>query len=72
LNGRVTFSEVSGSETFLYVDTVAGALTAQVEGVHIHALGDSVSIDIPADRLFAFEIGGSCCLVGAPATGAQA
>ncbi len=71
VNCRVTFSEVSGSETFLYVDTLAGALTLQVEGVHIHTLGANIGVDIPAERLFAFDTGGQRPLVGSPATGAQ-
>ncbi|NDP37993.1 MAG: ABC transporter ATP-binding protein [Rhodoferax sp.] len=71
VNCQVTFSEVSGSETFLYVDSPAGALTLQVEGVHIHELGETLGIAIPADRLFAFETGGQRRLAGSPATGAQ-
>lgn len=71
LQGKVTFSEVSGSETFLYVDCVAGPLTLQVQGVHVHDIASNVAIEIPAIRLFAFEAGGEQRLVAAPATGAR-
>ncbi len=72
LGGRVTFSEVSGSETFLYVDSAAGSLTLQVEGVHVHDVASSVGIEIPPERLFAFEVDGNEHLVAAPATGVHA
>ena len=34
LKGTVTFSEVSGSETFVHVDTGAGPLVLHIDGVH--------------------------------------
>jgi len=71
VTGQVTFSEVSGSETFLYVDSPLGPLTLQVQGVHIHALASNLEIGIPAERLFAFESAAQRRLVAAPATGAQ-
>ncbi|MDD5336060.1 MAG: ABC transporter ATP-binding protein [Rhodoferax sp.] len=69
LTGQVTFSEVSGSETFLYVDSAVGPLTLQVQGVHIHDLDARLGIGIPAERLFAFEASGQQALLAAPATG---
>lgn len=71
VTGQLTFSEVSGSETFLYVDSPVGPLTLQVQGVHIHDLDSKVGIGIPAERLFAFEATGQRALVAVPATGAQ-
>ena len=68
---QVTFSEVSGSETFLYVDSPVGSLTLQIQGVHIHNLNSNVGIGIPPERLFAFEVTERRGLVAAPATGAQ-
>jgi glycerol transport system ATP-binding protein len=71
LTSQVTFSEVSGSETFLYVDSTAGSMTLQVQGVHIHDLDSKVGIGIPAERLFVFDTSDNKSLVAAPATGAQ-
>lgn len=71
LTSQVTFSEVSGSETFLYLDSQAGQLTLQIQGVHVHELKSNAGVGIPADRLFAFAITGEKVLVAAPTTGAQ-
>ncbi|MDD5029326.1 MAG: ABC transporter ATP-binding protein [Rhodoferax sp.] len=71
VTAQVTFSEVSGSETFLYVDSPVGQMTLQVRGVHIHDLASNVAIGIPGERLFAFENQGQKGLLAAPATGAQ-
>ena len=67
LQGQITFSEVSGSETFLYVDSATGSLTLQVPGVHIHDIDSNIGIEIPADRLFAFAVDAEQRLVAAPA-----
>ncbi|ESY75038.1 MULTISPECIES: hypothetical protein [unclassified Mesorhizobium] len=48
--GRVTFSEVSGSETFLYFDAPFGSAVIQVEGVHSVTLGDDIAVAINPDR----------------------
>lgn len=69
VTGQLTFSEVSGSETFLYVDSAVGPLTLQVQGVHIQDLDARLGIGIPAERLFAFEASGPQALLAAPATG---
>lgn len=71
MSGQVTFSEVSGSETFLYVDTPSGPLTLQIQGVHIHDLDSSVGIGVPPERLFVFHAAGQRLLVAAPATGGR-
>jgi len=62
--GTVTFSEVSGSETFLHVETPVGPLVLQVEGVHGFALNAAVPVAINPDRLFVFDPDGR--LVAAP------
>ncbi|KAA0218656.1 MAG: ABC transporter ATP-binding protein [Lautropia sp.] len=64
LSGRITFVEVSGSETFVQVDTPFGALTLQLEGIHDFSLGEPVPIALDPRRLFAFDRAGA--LVGAP------
>ena len=71
IQGQMTFSEVSGSETFLYVDSTTGPLTLQVAGVHIHDIDSNIGIEIPPERLFAFEATGEQRLVAAPAMSAR-
>ena len=53
--GTVTFSEVSGSETFIHVDTGFGPLVIQIKGVHRFALDAAVPVAIDQERLFAFD-----------------
>lgn len=64
LSGMLDFSEVSGSETFFHVETASGPVTVQIEGVQRIALGTTLSIAVPAHRLFAFSPAGD--LVAAP------
>jgi glycerol transport system ATP-binding protein len=54
--GTVTFSEVSGSETFIHVDTDFGPLVLQIEGIHSYPLGVSVPVAIDPARLFVFGL----------------
>jgi len=53
--GKVTFSEVSGSETSIHLDTGFGPLVIQIEGVHRFALDSAVPVAIDQERLFAFD-----------------
>ncbi len=64
--GTVSFSEVSGSETFLYLDAAFGAAVVQVEGVHSFDVDATVHLQIRPERLFAFEAEGDGALVAAP------
>jgi glycerol transport system ATP-binding protein len=54
IKGMVTFSEVSGSETFLHVETGFGPLVLQLEGVHTFPLDVSVPVMVDPERLFVF------------------
>ena len=54
VKGAVTFSEVSGSETFVHVETGFGLLVLQIEGVQSFALDTSVPVLIDPERLFVF------------------
>jgi glycerol transport system ATP-binding protein len=53
-SGVVGFVEVSGSETVLYVDTKAGELVVQIEGIHDYHSGQKLSVSLRTDRMFAF------------------
>jgi glycerol transport system ATP-binding protein len=62
--GTVTFSEVSGSETFIHVDTGFGPLVIQIKGVHAFPLGATVPVAFDQEKLFVF--GPDDRLVAAP------
>lgn len=67
IEGRLTLAEVSGSETFLHVDTRVGPLVLQVEGIHALALATPVPVGVETWRMFAFAPSGE--LVAAPGRG---
>ena len=54
--------EVSGSETLVYVDTAAGEVVLQMEGIHDVKVGESISVELPSNRLFLFETNGALCV----------
>ncbi|HEY4193123.1 MAG TPA: ABC transporter ATP-binding protein [Mesorhizobium sp.] len=68
-SGKVTFSEVSGSETFVYAQAPFGDAVLQIEGVHAMANGTQLSISVAPDRLFAFSAEADGALLAAPVTG---
>ena len=65
LSGRVELAEISGSDTFVHVQTSLGGMVAQLTGVHEFALGEQVSLYIHPARVHVFEARGP--LVMAPA-----
>ena len=69
ITGRVTFSEVSGAETFLHVETTLGEAVVQLEGVHQVATGRQVDLSLAAERLFVFSREGEGALLHAPENG---
>ena len=56
--GEITLVEVSGSETFVYVDAPAGAVVLQIEGIHEFDLGQKVSISFNLPNFFLFDSSG--------------
>ena len=60
--GVISLVEVSGSETLVYVDTPAGEVVLQMEGIHDVKVGESISIELPGNRLFLFETNGALCV----------
>jgi glycerol transport system ATP-binding protein len=60
--GTISLVEVSGSETLVYVDTPAGEVVLQMEGIHDVKVGESISIELPGNRLFLFETNGALCV----------
>ncbi|MEO8312333.1 MAG: ABC transporter ATP-binding protein [Caldimonas sp.] len=65
LPGRVELAEISGSDTFLHIDTAIGELVAQLTGVHQFTLGAPVTLYLDPGQVYAFDAGGE--LLFAPA-----
>lgn len=55
LRGRVALAELSGSDTYVHVDSEVGSLVVQVPGVLELALGDTVTVHIDPSRLYLFD-----------------
>ncbi len=58
LPGRVELTEISGSDTYVHVDTAAGELVAQLTGVHIFQLGAALTLWLAPERAYLFGAGG--------------
>lgn len=65
-SGRVSFSEVSGSETTLHVSGDGADAVLQLEGIHVLPLETKVGVTLPPERLFVFEATGEGKLISAP------
>lgn len=65
LQGRVELAEISGSDTFMHIETAAGPVVAQVSGVHEAELSAPIAIHLAADQLYVFDAQGP--LLSAPA-----
>ncbi|MBY4896288.1 ABC transporter ATP-binding protein [Cupriavidus sp. AU9028] len=55
LQGQVALAELSGSDTFVHLDTRVGSLVVQVPGVLELALGDRVTVRVDPARLYLFD-----------------
>ena len=65
LPGTVELAEISGSDTFLHVDTAIGELVAQLTGVHAFAMGEAVTLHLDPRQAYVFDAAGD--LLVAPA-----
>jgi glycerol transport system ATP-binding protein len=65
VRARVELSEISGSETFVYLRGVdqSALYIVQRDGVFHHQLGDELTFHVDPDRLLAFDLGGEQPLV---------
>ncbi|MCM5681623.1 ABC transporter ATP-binding protein [Schlegelella sp. S2-27] len=68
LPGKVELAEISGSDTFVHVDTAVGELVAQLTGVHYFDLGASVTLYMHPTQVYVFDEAGQ--LLVAPTRGA--
>jgi len=58
LPGTVALAEISGSDTFLHLDTAAGSIVAQLPGVHRHALQAPLTLHVDPADTYAFDAAG--------------
>jgi glycerol transport system ATP-binding protein len=65
LPGQVELAEISGSDTFVHVETPVGELVAQLTGVHRFELGAQVTLYFDARQVYVFDALGA--LLVAPA-----
>ena len=62
LPGRVELAEISGSDTFVHVDSPLGALVAQLTGVHAFTLGEAVTLHLDPRQAYVFDASGALLL----------
>ena len=65
LPGKVELAEISGSDTFVHVQTSIGELVAQLTGVHVFSLGEPATLYLDPAEAYVFDAAGD--LVVAPA-----
>ena len=65
LPGRVELAEISGSDTFVHVQTAAGGLVAQLTGVHFFEIGAPITLHLSPAQAYVFDAQGA--LLVAPA-----
>ena len=65
LAGTVELAEISGSDTFLHVDTPVGELVAQLTGVHQFALGAAITLYLSPAQAYVFDATGNLLLAPA-------
>jgi len=56
--GRVALAELSGSDTFVHLDTAMGNLVSQFAGVLDLELGAPLSLHLEPDQLYLFDVAG--------------
>ncbi len=53
--GQVELAELSGSDTFVHVATLAGELVAQLTGVHDFELGSAITLHLAPQQVHVFD-----------------
>jgi glycerol transport system ATP-binding protein len=62
LNATVALAEISGSDTFVHLDTALGAMVAQLAGVHYFDLGDAMPVYFRPQDVYVFDSAGMLAL----------
>jgi len=65
LPGRVELAEISGSDTFVHVDTAIGEIVAQLTGVHSFELGQALTLFLSPAQVYLFDASGALLLAPA-------
>ena len=68
LAGSVELAEISGSDTFVHVETPIGELVAQLTGVHAFTLGAPITLHLSTAQVYLFDARGDLLVVAAEAT----
>ncbi|HEY6133937.1 MAG TPA: ABC transporter ATP-binding protein [Rubrivivax sp.] len=68
LPGKVELAEISGSDTFVHVETAAGELVAQLTGVHQFELGAPITLCLSPAQAYVFDAAGELLLAPGGAT----
>ena len=55
IKGRVELAEISGSDSFVHVDSEVGPLVAQLTGVHYFELGAEITLYLQATQVYVFD-----------------
>ena len=55
LPGSVELAEIAGSDTFVHVSTQVGELVAQLTGVHVFELGESITLHLDPQQAYVFD-----------------
>ena len=71
ISGLVELAEISGSDTFVHVDTPVGELVAQLTGVHYFELGASIALHLAARDVYVFDAQGMLLLAPDRKAGGQ-
>jgi glycerol transport system ATP-binding protein len=58
ITGKVELAEISGSDTFVHVDTPLGELVAQLTGVHDFELGAGIALSLDPGQTYVFDQAG--------------
>jgi glycerol transport system ATP-binding protein len=67
LPGRVELAEISGSDTFVHVQTAVGELVAQLPGVHVFTLGAAIELHFSRRQVYLFDTRGELLITAAEA-----
>ncbi len=62
LPGTVELAEISGSDTFVHVQTPIGELVAQLTGVHVFSIGAAVTLYVSPAHAYVFDAAGDLLL----------
>ena len=67
LPGTVELAEISGSDTFVHVETPVGEVVAQLPGVHGFTLGSPITLYLSTAQVYVFDARGKLLLAPAEA-----